>query len=249
MIKLEGVGKSYRAGEAEVRALHGVALTVDEGDFVAIMGPSGSGKSTMMNILGCLDVPTEGRYLLDGIDVSGMSDDELADIRNRKIGLVFQSYNLLPRTTALANVELPLLYGKQRARRTRALRALEEVGLIDRAEHLPNQLSGGQQQRVAIARALVTRPTMVLADEPTGNLDTEASREIAAMLGRLADAGRTVVLITHEEEIAACARRVVRLRDGQVVSDVRNDLADLAAATEDLTQEISVLEERAEADA
>ncbi|MGH8964546.1 MAG: ABC transporter ATP-binding protein, partial [Actinomycetes bacterium] len=205
MIRLEGVGKSYRAGEAEVRALDDVALSVDEGDFVAIMGPSGSGKSTMMNILGCLDVPSEGRYLLDDIDVSTLSDDELADIRNHKIGLVFQSYNLLPRTTALGNVELPLVYGKQRARRTRALRALEEVGLGDRASHLPNQLSGGQQQRVAIARALVTQPTMLLADEPTGNLDTTASREIAEMLGRLSDAGRTVVLITHEEEIAAYA--------------------------------------------
>jgi putative ABC transport system ATP-binding protein len=242
MIKLEGVGKSYRAGEAEVRALHDVELTVDEGDFVAIMGPSGSGKSTMMNILGCLDLPTEGRYLLDGIDVSGMSDDELAEIRNRKIGLVFQSYNLLPRTTALANVELPLVYGNQRARRTRALRALEEVGLTDRATHLPNQLSGGQQQRVAIARALVTRPTMILADEPTGNLDTEASCEIAEMLGRLSDAGRTVVLITHEEEIAAYARRVVRLRDGRIVSDTRSDLAGV-------TSEIPLYEEPAEAGA
>ncbi|OZM79318.1 ABC transporter ATP-binding protein [Pseudonocardia sp. MH-G8] len=253
MIRLEGVGKSYRAGDAEVRALQGVALTVDEGDFVAIMGPSGSGKSTMMNILGCLDVPTEGQYLLDGVDVSGMTDDELADIRNRKIGLVFQSYNLLPRTTALANVELPLLYGKQRARRTRALRALEEVGLVNRATHLPNQLSGGQQQRVAIARALVTRPTMILADEPTGNLDSEASREIAEMLGRLSDAGRTVVLITHEEEIAAHARRVVRLRDGRIVSDVRNDGTGTAPVendtAENVTREIPLFEERAEAGA
>jgi putative ABC transport system ATP-binding protein len=246
MIRLEGVGKSYRPGEAEVRAL----LTVDEGDFVAIMGPSGSGKSTMMNILGCLDVPTEGRYLLDGIDVSGMSDDELAAIRNRKIGLVFQSYNLLPRTTALANVELPLVYGNQRAHRTRALRALEEVGLADRATHLPNQLSGGQQQRVAIARALVTRPTLLLADEPTGNLDTEASHEIAEMLGRLSDAGRTVVLITHEEEIAAYARRVVRLRDGRIVSDDRtDDGTDLTHVPEGVTGEIPVYEERAEAGA
>jgi putative ABC transport system ATP-binding protein len=225
MIMLEGVVKSYRAGNSEVRALDGVTLTIDDGDFVAIMGPSGSGKSTMMNILGCLDVPTEGRYLLDGIDVTTLSDDELADIRNSKIGLVFQSYNLLPRMTAVSNVELPMLYGRQRARRSRSLRALEEVGLLDRASHLPNQLSGGQQQRVAIARALVTRPTMILADEPTGNLDTTASREIAEMLGRLAESGRTVVLITHEEEIAEYARRVVRLRDGRIVSDVRRNEA------------------------
>ncbi len=219
MIKLEGVVKSYRIGDAEVRALDGVDLTIDDGDFVAIMGPSGSGKSTMMNILGCLDVPTEGSYLLDGVDVSEMSDDELADIRNQKIGLVFQSYNLLRRTTALANVELPLMYARQRERRARALQALDEVGLADRAEHLPNQLSGGQQQRVAIARALVTQPTMILADEPTGNLDTTASREIAEMLVRLNDSGRTIVLITHEEEVAQYARRVVRLRDGRIVHD------------------------------
>jgi putative ABC transport system ATP-binding protein len=219
MIKLEGVVKSYRIGDAEVRALDGVDLTIDDGDFVAIMGPSGSGKSTMMNILGCLDVPTEGSYLLDGVDVSEMSDDQLADIRNQKIGLVFQSYNLLRRTTALANVELPLMYARQRERRARALQALEEVGLADRARHLPNQLSGGQQQRVAIARALVTNPTMLLADEPTGNLDTTASHEIAEMLVRLNDSGRTIVLITHEEEVAQYARRVVRLRDGRIVHD------------------------------
>jgi putative ABC transport system ATP-binding protein len=230
MIKLEGVVKSYRTGVAEVRALDGVHLTIDDGDFVAIMGPSGSGKSTLMNILGCLDVPTEGRYVLDGVDVSGLSDDELADVRNRKIGLVFQSYNLLPRTTAVANVELPLLYGRQRARRTRALRALDEVGLGERAQHLPNQLSGGQQQRVAIARALVTHPAMILADEPTGNLDTTSSREIAEMLVGLNESGRTIVLITHEEEIAAFARRVVRLRDGRIVSDTaRHDLAEAGA--------------------
>jgi putative ABC transport system ATP-binding protein len=230
MIKLEGVVKSYHTGEAEVRALDRVDLAIEEGDFVAIMGPSGSGKSTMMNILGCLDVPTEGRYVLDGVDVSGLSDDELADVRNRKIGLVFQSYNLLPRTTAVANVELPLLYGQQRARRTRALRALEQVGLAERAQHLPNQLSGGQQQRVAIARALVTHPAMILADEPTGNLDTTSSHEIAKMLVGLNESGRTIVLITHEEEIAAFARRVVRLRDGRIVSDTaRHDLAEAGA--------------------
>ena len=219
MIRLEGVVKSYRTGGTEVRALDGVDLAIDDGDFVAIMGPSGSGKSTMMNILGCLDVPTEGRYLLDDVDVSKLNDDELADIRNHKIGLVFQSYNLLSRTTALGNVELPLMYARLRERRSRALQALDEVGLADRSRHLPNQLSGGQQQRVAIARALVTNPTMILADEPTGNLDTTASREIAEMLVRLNESGRTIVLITHEEEIAEYAQRVVRLRDGQVVSD------------------------------
>ena len=227
MIRLEDVVKSYRTGEAEVRALDGVDLTVEEGDFVAIMGPSGSGKSTLMNILGCLDVPTEGRYVLDGVDVSGMSDDELADVRNLKIGLVFQSYNLLPRTTAVANVELPLLYARRRTRRSQALHALDEVGLGERAWHLPNQLSGGQQQRVAIARALVTHPAMILADEPTGNLDTAASHEIAGMLVELNESGRTIVLITHEEEIAAFARRVVRLRDGRIVSDTsRRDVAE-----------------------
>jgi putative ABC transport system ATP-binding protein len=219
MIRLEGVVKRYRTGGADVHALDGVNLTIERDDFVAIMGSSGSGKSTMMNILGCLDVPSEGRYLLDGVDVSGLSDDELADIRNRKIGLVFQSYNLLPRTTALANVELPLLYARRRERRWRARRALNEVGLGERASHLPSQLSGGQQQRVAIARALVTEPAMILADEPTGNLDTAASQEIGRMLVSLNEAGRTIVLITHEEEIAAFAKRVVRLRDGRVVTD------------------------------
>ena len=223
MIRLEGVVKRYRTGGADVCALDGVDLTIERDDFVAIMGPSGSGKSTMMNILGCLDVPSEGRYLLDGVDVSGLSDDELADIRNRKIGLVFQSYNLLPRTTALANVELPLLYARRSERRWRARRALNEVGLGDRASHLPSQLSGGQQQRVAIARALVTEPAMILADEPTGNLDTAASHEIGRMLVQLNAAGRTIVLITHEEEIAAFAKRVVRLRDGRVVADTRRD--------------------------
>ncbi|MDT7657358.1 MAG: putative transport system ATP-binding protein [Pseudonocardiales bacterium] len=229
MIQLEGICKVYRAGDVEVRALDDVDLTIDEGEIVAIMGPSGSGKSTMMNILGCLDVPTSGRYLLDGVDVSGLGDDELADIRGRKIGFVFQSYNLLARTSAVVNVELPLLYARSRTRRQRATAALEEVGLADRAQHMPNELSGGQQQRVAIARALVTEPSMLLADEPTGNLDSTASTEIAQMLVRLSDAGRTVVLITHEEEIASYARRVIRLRDGRVVADSA-DSADRAGA-------------------
>jgi putative ABC transport system ATP-binding protein len=219
MIRLESVSKTYRTGDVEVRALDDVSLTIDQGELVAIMGPSGSGKSTMMNILGCLDVPSRGRYLLDGIDVAGMDDDQLADVRGQKIGFVFQSYNLLPRTTALANVELPLLYAKDSTRRKRATAALNEVGLSTRTQHMPNQLSGGQQQRVAIARALVTDPTMLLADEPTGNLDTHSSTEIAEMLVRLSDAGRTIVLITHEEDIAAYAQRVVRLRDGKIVSD------------------------------
>jgi putative ABC transport system ATP-binding protein len=229
MIQLEGICKVYRAGDVEVRALDDVDLTIDEGEIVAIMGPSGSGKSTMMNILGCLDVPTSGRYLLDGVDVSGLGDDELADIRGRKIGFVFQSYNLLARTSAVVNVELPLLYARSRARRQRATAALEEVGLADRAQHMPNELSGGQQQRVAIARALVTEPSMLLADEPTGNLDSTASTEIAQMLVRLSDAGRTVVLITHEEEIASYAQRVIRLRDGRVVDDTA-DSADRTGA-------------------
>jgi len=223
MIELQGVRKIYRAGAVEVRALDGVDLVIGDGEMVAIMGPSGSGKSTMMNILGCLDVPTSGRYLLDGVNVGELDDDDLADIRNRKIGFVFQSYNLLPRTTALANVELPLLYAQDRRRRGKAVKALAAVGLTAWASHLPSQLSGGQQQRVAIARALVTEPTMVLADEPTGNLDSASSAEIATTLVRLSKAGRTVVLITHEEEIAAMAPRVVRLRDGRIQEDSRRN--------------------------
>ncbi|HEV7451989.1 MAG TPA: ABC transporter ATP-binding protein [Pseudonocardiaceae bacterium] len=219
MIQLEDVTKVYRMGSVEVRALYGVDLAIDDGDLVAIMGPSGSGKTTLMNILGCLDVPTSGRYLLDGTDVSSLSDSRLAKIRSRKIGFVFQSFNLVPRTSAVRNVELPLVYAGVRDRRPRARLALEKVGLGDRQKHMPNELSGGQQQRVAIARALINEPTMLLADEPTGNLDTAASHEILKLLGELNDAGRTVVIITHEEEIARFAKRVVRLRDGRIVSD------------------------------
>ena len=219
MIQLEGVTKIYRMGEVELRALDDVDLSIAEGELVAIMGPSGSGKSTMMNILGCLDIPTEGSYHLDGIDVAARSDNELAAIRNHKIGFVFQSFNLIPRTSASRNVELPLVYAGAKDRAARAKRALEQVGLGNRQKHLPNELSGGQQQRVAIARALVTDPAMLLADEPTGNLDSASSIEIMKLLVGLNDAGRTVVLITHEEEIATFAKRVIRLRDGRIVSD------------------------------
>ncbi len=219
MIQLEGVTKVYRMGSVEVQALYGVDLAIDDGDLVAIMGPSGSGKTTLMNILGCLDTPTSGRYLLDGTDVSGLSDNQLAKIRSRKIGFVFQSFNLVPRTSAIRNVELPLVYAGVRDRRPRARSVLEQVGLAERAKHMPNELSGGQQQRVAIARALINDPALLLADEPTGNLDTASSVELLKLLGALNDAGRTVVIITHEEDIARFAKRVVRLRDGRIVSD------------------------------
>ncbi|HLU55712.1 MAG TPA: ABC transporter ATP-binding protein [Pseudonocardia sp.] len=222
MIELQRVSKVYGNGEVRVRALGPVDLLVEQGDFVAIMGPSGSGKSTMMNILGCLDVPTEGRYTLDGIDVSRLRDKQLAAIRNTRIGFVFQSFNLIPRTSAVRNVELPLIYaGERRGRRERAMAALERVGLGQRADHMPNQLSGGQQQRVAVARALVTNPAIILADEPTGNLDTTSTVEVMQLLTELNDAGRTVVLITHEPEVAEFAKRVIELRDGQIVRDVR----------------------------
>jgi putative ABC transport system ATP-binding protein len=222
MIELDGVTKIYGNGEVKVRALGPVALLIEEGDFVAIMGPSGSGKSTMMNILGCLDVPSTGRYTLDGIDVSKLRDNKLAAIRNTRIGFVFQSFNLIARTSAARNVELPLVYAGIRSnRRDRAMAALERVGLGERAEHLPNELSGGQQQRVAVARALVTNPAIILADEPTGNLDTTSTVEIMRLLTELNDTGRTIVLITHEPEVAEFAKRVVELRDGDIVRDVR----------------------------
>jgi putative ABC transport system ATP-binding protein len=221
MIELDGVTKIYGNG-VKVRALGPVDLVIEEGDLVAIMGPSGSGKSTMMNILGCLDVPSTGRYRLDGIDVSKLRDNKLASIRNTRIGFVFQSFNLIARTSALRNVELPLVYAGVRAgRRNRARAALERVGLGERAGHMPNELSGGQQQRVAVARALVTDPAIILADEPTGNLDTTSTVEIMRLLVELNNAGRTVVLITHEPEVAEFAKRVVELRDGKIVRDVR----------------------------
>jgi putative ABC transport system ATP-binding protein len=216
VLRLDQVSKIYGSGDAEVRALDGVSLTVDEGDFVAVVGPSGSGKSTLMNIIGCLDNPTSGRYLFAGEDVSGMDARELAHIRNKRIGFVFQQFQLLNDLSAWRNVELPLLYRSARDRRGSALRVLEQVGLANRVDHRPNQLSGGQQQRVAIARALVTDPDLILADEPTGNLDSASSRDILAILRQLNEAGRTVVLITHDPAVAAVAKRVVHTIDGQL---------------------------------
>jgi putative ABC transport system ATP-binding protein len=220
LIEIERVTKLYRMGTVEVQALKGVDLLVRAGEFVAIMGASGSGKTTLMNVIGCLDLPTSGRYLLEGVDVRRLDDNQLAAIRNRKIGFVFQSFNLIPRSTAVHNVEMPLIYaGFSSGRRERALAALDAVGLGDRARHQPSELSGGQQQRVAVARALVTEPAILLADEPTGNLDSDSGVEIMRLLQELNRDGRTVVLITHENDIAAFARRVVRLKDGLVVSD------------------------------
>ncbi len=220
MIDLENVSKVYRMGKVEVPALRGASLSIQQGEMVAIIGPSGSGKSTVMNIMGCLDVPTSGRYLLEGEDVGRLSDDRLAEIRNRKIGFVFQTYNLLPRLTALANVELPLLYGDGRERRRRCLDALEGVGLGGRVDHKPSELSGGEQQRVGIARALVKQPSLMLADEPTGNLDSHSSEEVVGILqGLNREQGLTVVIVTHDPEVAACTRRIISMRDGQVMGD------------------------------
>ena len=223
VIQLDAIDKTYQSGDVEVRAVRGVSLTIGAGEFVAIMGSSGSGKSTMMNILGCLDRPTGGRYLLDGTDVSQLTRDRLADIRNKKIGFVFQGFNLLARTSALENVELPMLYSPQqlspRELDRRALAALETVGLADRAGHFPNQLSGGQQQRVAIARALCNEPALILADEPTGNLDTRTSAEIMGVFQQLNERGITIIMVTHEHDIASYTRRNVVMRDGQILSD------------------------------
>jgi putative ABC transport system ATP-binding protein len=237
LIRLEGVSKVYATEAVTVRALRQVDLVIARGEFVAIVGQSGSGKSTMMNILGCLDRPTSGRYLLDDIDVGARSNDARAIVRNRLIGFVFQGFNLLPRTTALENVELPLVYRGVPAskRRKQAEKALGAVGLADRMHHTPNQLSGGQQQRVAIARALVTEPPLLLADEPTGNLDTRTSYEVLELLQRLNRTGITIVLVTHEHDIAACATRVITMRDGLVKSDLYNKPpVDAAAALAEL---------------
>jgi putative ABC transport system ATP-binding protein len=232
MIELQNLTKVYHMGNVAVPALRGVTMSIDTGEMVAIMGASGSGKSTMMNILGCLDVPTSGQYLLDGEDVGRLSDDRLAEIRNRKIGFVFQTYNLLPRLTALANVEMPLLYGNGQNRRQRAMDALEKVGLADRMSHRPTELSGGQQQRVGIARALVKDPTLLLADEPTGNLDTRSSEDIVRILqGLNQQEGLTVVIITHEPDIAAATRRIITMRDGQIIVDRPVGGGDQALAT------------------
>ncbi|WP_045746133.1 ABC transporter ATP-binding protein [Actinoplanes rectilineatus] len=220
VLDVRDVTKVYGEGDTLVRALDGVTLRVDRADYVAIMGSSGSGKSTLMNILGCLDVPSTGAYLIDGVDVGSLSDSQLALVRNRLIGFVFQAFNLIPRTSAVANVELPLAYSGIRSaeRRRRAMFALDLVGLADRAGHQPNQLSGGQQQRVAVARALVTEPALLLADEPTGNLDSHATEEVLAVFEDLNAAGRTIVLITHEDEVGARADRLITLFDGRIVS-------------------------------
>ncbi len=219
MIELEAVSKIYRSGSIEVRAVDGVELSIAEGEFVAIMGASGSGKTSLMNILGCMDLPTSGVYRLDGIDVGSLRENQLAKVRSTRIGFVFQSFNLVPRTDALANVELPLIYSGAHDRRKRALAVLDRVGLGGRVHHMPNALSGGEQQRVAIARALVTDPRIILADEPTGNLDSHATTEIMDLLCELNHEGHTIVLITHERSVAALARRVVVLQDGRIVSD------------------------------
>jgi len=227
VIDIQDVHKTYSVGDIAVHALRGVSLRIERGEYVAIVGASGSGKTTLMNILGCLDLPTRGIYRLNGLDVRGIDEDSLADVRNREIGFVFQSFNLIPRTRAQANVELPLAYAglNRGGRRERAATALRQVGLGNRLHHMPSELSGGQQQRVAIARALVTNPAMILADEPTGALDTVSSAEVLGIFDRLNDQGRTIILITHEQAIAAHARRVVRISDGTIIADERGERA------------------------
>ena len=230
VIRIEDLHKIYFLGNQQVNALDGVSLSIKKNDYIAIMGPSGSGKSTMMNILGCLDTPTSGKYILGGTDVSQMEDSELADVRNRQIGFVFQSFNLLPRYSALENVALPLIYcgTTERERIDLGTKALEVVGLSDRMDHKPNELSGGQRQRVAIARAIINNPTIILADEPTGNLDTKTSIEIMNIFEKIWRSGNTIIIVTHEEDISRFARRIVRLRDGKIESDTQNPNPTLA---------------------
>ncbi|UKJ05913.1 ABC transporter ATP-binding protein [Solitalea lacus] len=224
LISISDIGKKYVIGSEVIHALNSVTMTINKGEFVALMGPSGSGKSTLMNILGCLDTPSKGQYVLNGTDVSRMTDDELAEVRNKEIGFVFQTFNLLPRSSSLDNVALPLVYAgvKKEERIARAQKALEDVGLGNRVSHKPNELSGGQRQRVAVARALVNNPSIILADEPTGNLDTKTSIEIMGLMEEIHKKGNTIILVTHEEDIAKHAHRIIRLRDGLIEDDYLN---------------------------